>query len=337
MTEKILVTGASGFIAGHCILDLLKHGYDVKGTLRHLEHAKHMRDVLGQYTNKAATIEFAQANLTEGTGWDAAVRACDGIFHVASPVPVEQPRAVDEVVKPSKEGTINVLSAARDAGIKRVVITSSVAAVSAGDARSDHVYTDKDWTNLESPNVLPYEISKTVAEKAAWEFVVNNDGPELATINPAFVLGPALDTDYGSSLEALVRLLRGDYPLVPRLGFGIVDVRDAAALHRIVYECSAATGNRYICSNGFRWLVDIARHLREEFPEYKNKLPHREAPDWLVRLFALFDKVIAGVVDDLGKTKQFDTGPARELGWRPRSPEEAASAGARSLIDFGIV
>lgn len=337
MADKILVSGASGFIAGHCILELLNHGYDVRGTVRNLERAEQLRTVLGKHTDKADRIEFVQADLTDRESWQAAVQGCNGVFHVASPVPIEQPENADEVVKPAREGTLNVLSAARNAGIRRVVLTSSVAAVSAGNTRSKHIYTDKDWTDLDSPHLSPYDISKTVAEKAAWDFVVDNDGPELAAINPAFVLGPALEADYGSSLEALVRLLRGDYPLVPRLGFGIVDVRDVAVLHRLVYESPEAAGNRYICSNGFRWLVDIARYLREEFPEYKKKLPHREAPNWLVRILARFDKAIAGLVDDLGRTKQFDNSPAKGLGWQPRSPEEAASAGAKSLIDYGVI
>ncbi|MEX2489255.1 MAG: aldehyde reductase [Pseudomonadales bacterium] len=337
MADKILVSGASGFIAGHCILELLNHGYEVRGTVRNLERADQLRTVLGKHTDKADSVEFVQADLLDQESWHAAVQDCNGVFHVASPVPIEQPENADEVVKPAREGTLNVLSAARNAGIRRVVLTSSVAAVSASDTRSKHIYTDKDWTDLDSPHLSPYDISKTVAEKAAWDFVVDNDGPELATINPAFVLGPALEADYGSSLEALVRLLRGDYPLVPRLGFGIVDVRDVAALHRLVYESPEAAGNRYICSNGFRWLVDIARYLRDEFPEYKKKLPHREAPNWLVRILARFDKAIAALVDDLGKTKQFDNSPAKALGWQPRSPEEAASAGAKSLIDYGVV
>lgn len=336
MADKILVTGASGFIAGHCILDLLSQGYEIRGTVRNLARANHLRNLLGKHTDKADTIEFVQADLNDKSSWHSAVDGCDGVFHVASPVPVQQPKDANEVIKPAREGTINVLSAAKDANVRRVVLTSSVAAVSAGDLRSDHVYTDKDWSKLESSGISPYEMSKTMAERAAWEFVAEHDGPELATVNPAFVLGPALESDYGSSLELLVRLMRGDYPLVPRLGFGIVDVRDVATLHRLAYEKPEASGNRYISSNGFRWLVDIARHLRSEFPDYK-KLPRREAPDFVVRLLAFFDRAIAAFLDDLGKMKQFDTSPARALGWDPRSPEEAASAGARSLIEFGAV
>lgn len=337
MADKILVTGASGFIAGHCILDLLARGYDVRGTVRNLDRAEELRGLLGKHTDRAGALEFVEADLIDTAGWPAAVEGCDGVFHVASPVPVQQPKDANEVIKPAREGTINVLSAAKEANIRRVVLTSSVATVSAGDLRSDHVYTDKDWSNLESSGISPYEMSKTMAEKAAWDYVVDHDGPELAAVNPAFVLGPALESDYGSSLELLVRLMRGDYPLVPRLGFGIVDARDVASLHRLAYEKTEAAGNRYIASNGFRWLVDIARHLRAEFPEYQKKLPRREAPDFVVRMLAIFDRAIAAFLDDLGKMKQFDTDPARALGWEPRSPEEAASAGARSLIEFGAV
>ncbi|MBD3646623.1 MAG: aldehyde reductase, partial [Pseudomonadales bacterium] len=186
------------------------------------------------------------------------------------------------------------------------------------------------------PSVTPYAMSKTIAERAAWDFVAGG-GPELATINPALVLGPALEADYGSSLEALVKLMRGDYPVVPKLGFGIVDVRDVASLHRLALEKPEAASQRFLCSSDFRWLSDLSRHLRDEFPAYRKKLPTRELPNFLVRILARFDKVIASFVDDVGKTKKVDTTPARNLGWQPRSPEEAATAGARSLIDFHIV
>lgn len=337
MVEKILVTGATGFIAGHCILELLAGGYEVRGTVRDPGRTESLRAVLSRHSERAGDIELVQASLTDAQSWQAAVRGCDGVLHIASPVPIEQPKNAQEIVGAAREGAVNVLSAAREQGIRRVVMTSSVSAVAAGHGHRDHVYTSEDWSDIHSPRLTPYELSKTVAERAAWDQAAADGGPELAVINPAFVLGPALESDYGSSLEILVRLMRGDYPLVPRLGFNFVDVRDVAALHRIVYENRDAAGNRYICSNGFRWVVDIARHLRAEFPEYARKLPRREAPNLLVRAIALFDKAVADHVGELGRMRRFDTAPAKALGWRPRSPEEAASDGARSLIRLGVV
>jgi nucleoside-diphosphate-sugar epimerase len=338
MTQKLLVTGASGFIASHCILELLNNGYLVKGTLRNLDRAAAIRDILGEHTRKADNIEFVQAELTDAQCWDKAVNGCDGVLHIASPVPVVQPKKADDLVSIARDGTLNVLKAAHRANIHRVVVTSSISAVCEGVRAGSRDYSAEDWTDPNELGLAPYSLSKTIAEKAAWEFVNNNKGIELSVINPAFVFGPALEIDYGSSLEILCKLLKGKYPLIPNLGFTIVDVRDVAALHRLAFESVNAAGKRFLCSSGFRWLREMAVFLREHFPDYRKKVPSKMMPNFIVKIVSIFDPSVARFIPDLGIRKDMDTNPAKEiLGWQPRSPEEAIESGARSLIELGIV
>lgn len=338
MAKKLLVTGASGFIASHCILELLNCGYLVKGTLRDLDRAGSILKILDKHTRKIDNIEFVQAELNDAHCWDNAVRGCDGILHIASPAPVVQPKNADELITPARDGTLNVLKAAHRSNIKRVVITSSSAAVSEQVKGNSYTYSDKDWTDPSVPGLSPYSLSKTIAEKSAWEFAKNNEGIEISVINPVFVFGPALETDYGSSLEILYKLLKGKYPLLPNLGFSIVDVRDVAVLHRLAFELDDAAGKRFICASGFRWLKEIAILLRDNFPDYRKKVPNKIMPNFLVRIVSFFDPSVIRFIPSLGIRKEMDTGPAREiLGWQPRSPEEAIESGARSLIELGVV
>ncbi|MFT7687491.1 MAG: dihydroflavonol-4-reductase [Candidatus Azotimanducaceae bacterium] len=335
--DKILVTGASGFIAGHIIIDLLKQGYQVRGTIRDLVKVDKLRAMFALHTDKADSIEFVAATLTDADCWAAAVEGCDAIFHIASPVPLEQPKNPDEVVIPARDGALNVLKAAHKAGISRIIMTSSVAAVSAHADSHNAPQTEANWSDVNLPKITPYSLSKTIAEKAAWDYVESVGTIKLTTVQPALVLGPALEADYGSSLEALMKLLRGDLPMVPKLGFGIVDVRDVAELHRIAFENDESIGKRLLCSNGFRWFSTISAQLIEEFPAYKKKLPTKEMPYFLVRVLAIFDKVISSFIDDIGKEVEYDCSTAKALGWQPRTPEEAISAGAKSLIDLKVV
>lgn len=333
MADKILVTGASGFIATHCILDLLAHGYEVRGSIRDMSRAEALQNLLTAHEPAAKDMEFVEAHLDESECWRAAVAGCSGVFHVASPVPTIQPKDPAEVVEPAVAGTLNVLSAAKAAGIKRVVLTSSVAAVT-GSKMEDRQYTADDWSDPDDPLLTPYSLSKTMAEKAAWDFV-KNDGPELATINPALVLGPALEVDYGSSLEALYKLLRREVPLLPRFGFEIVDVRDVASLHRLTFEAPEANGQRFIAANGFLWFRQIAEIINAEFPDHQ--VPQREMPNWLTYLASFVVKEIGSFLHDLDTVKNMDHSPAEVIGWKPRSPEEAVIAGARSLIELEVV
>jgi len=293
--------------------------------------------MFAKHTEHIENLEFVAATLTEVDGWTEAVADCDGVIHIASPVPIEQPKDPDELIKPAREGALNVLKAAQAAGIKRVVLTSSVAAVSANGKGDSAPYSAADWTDINHPSANPYAMSKTLAEQAAWDFVKQHDGMELVTIQPAMVLGPALEADYGSSLEAVYILMTGKYPMIPHMGFSIVDVRDVAHLHRIGFEHADAAGQRLLCTNGFRWLKDISAYLAGEFPAFAKKLPTRELPDFVIKILALFDPVMAFTAKSLGQQVEYDCSPAKALGWNPRSPEEAIKDGAKSLVDLGAV
>lgn len=331
--KTILVTGASGFIGCHCVLDLLNHGYRVRGSVRDLGRTGLLEKTLNSNGADTRQLDWVAASLTEPDGWSAAVDGCDAIFHVASPVPTIQPKNPDDVIEPARKGTLNVLQAAASQGIDRVVLTSSVAAI-LGGLSENRVYTGEDWSDPNDPDMIPYAISKTVAERCAWDFC-QSKGISLSTIHPALVLGPTLETDYGSSLEALVKLLRREVPLLPRFGFDIVDVRDVASLHRIALENPDAIGQRLIAANGFLWFRNIAALLTTAYPD--RKIPLREMPNWLTRFASLFIRELGTILKDLDSTAQLDNSTAKNLGWQPRTPQEAVLSGAKSLIDLGIV
>lgn len=335
MSKKVLVTGASGFIASHTIIDLLKHGYEVKGTLRDASRGGHLKSVLSKHYPEAANIELVSASLTDRDSWNHAVENCQGVIHIASPVPLIQPKDPQEVIEPARQGTLNVLQAASAAGIHRVVLTSSVAAVFGSNKQSNKTYTARDWSDPHDKKLSAYAISKTVAEKVAWDFAAEHS-IDLTAVNPGLVLGPALEADYGSSLEALYKLLTGEVPLLPRLGFEVVDVRDVAALHRLAFENIDAIGQRLLCGAGFRWMVEIAETLKETYPENR-KIPSRQMPNFMARFAAIFVKEIEGFLNDLDVVKKLDCSAAIALGWTPRSPEDAIREGAQSLIDTGVV
>jgi dihydroflavonol-4-reductase len=338
MQKKLLVTGASGFIATHCVIDLLSHGYWVKGTLRDLNRAKQIYAILNQHSINTDRLEFVKAELTDPNCWEEALQGCYGAVHLASPVPVIQPENKNDVIRPAREGTLNVLRAAKKRAVSRVVMTSSVSAVWGKGAEGSRIYSESDWTDLNDADQSPYSLSKTLAEKAAWEFTNEKEGPELVVINPSFVFGPALESDYGSSLTILLKLLKGKFPLVPKLGFEIVDVRDVAILHRLAFESSEAAGRRFLCSAGFRWMKDMAIVLRERFPDYRKKISVKDMPNFLLKIYSLFDGSVKRFLPDLEIKKEIDTNLARTvLGWQPRSPEEAIESGARSLIELGVV
>jgi dihydroflavonol-4-reductase len=328
----ILVTGASGFIGCHCVLDLLNHGYQVRGSVRDPGRIAALEATLSANGADTRQLDWVAASLTEPDSWSAAVDGCDAIFHVASPVPTIQPKNPADVIEPARQGTLNVLEAAALHGINRIVLTSSVAAI-LGGVSMDRVYTGEDWSDPSDPDMIPYAISKTIAERCAWDFC-KSKGISLTTIHPAMVLGPALETDYGSSLDALVKLLRREVPLLPRFGFEIVDVRDVAGLHRLALQNPDAIGQRLIAANGFLWFREIAALLIDAYPD--RRIPGREMPNWLSRLASLFVGELGTILNDLDIAAQLDNSPAKNLGWQPRTPQQAILSGARSLIDLGI-
>jgi nucleoside-diphosphate-sugar epimerase len=334
--ETVLVTGGSGFIGSHCILDLLEAGYRVRTTVRSPDREAAVRELLG--AESAEALSFATADLMDDAGWREAVSGCDFVLHVASPFPLGPPKHEDDLIVPAREGALRVLAAARDAQVKRVVMTSSFAAIGYGVPPLDRPFTEEDWSNPDGDGVSAYAKSKTLAERAAWDFIAaEGSGLELSVVNPTGVLGPVLGPDFSTSIQLVKRVLNGEMPGLPRVAFGIVDVRDIADLHRRAMTEPAAAGERFLGVAGeFMTIPEIAAVLRERMGDDARKVPTRVLPDWLVRLVSRFDSSVKQIVPELGKVKQASNAKAkRVLGWAPRSNEDAIVATAESLLRLG--
>ncbi len=317
----VLVTGASGFIAGHCVAELASHGYEVRGTVRNPVRAAHLEGL----------AELVTADLESDEGWAKAVAGCEYVLHVASPFPLEDPADEDELIRPAVQGTLRVLRACAASGtVRRVVVTSSVAAVAPHHPGPEPL-TEANWADVDSDDA--YQKSKTLAERAAWDFVRAQPGPELVVINPGLVLGPVQHAAAGTSLEPIRRLLARDIPGVPRLGWAIVDVRDVAAAHRLAMEHPAAAGQRYICAGPHVWMRDMAAILATRY-----RVPTRPAPYWLLWIAGRFDAEIRGVLGAIGQQELVSADKARrELGWTMRPLEDTILDTAASLIDYHCV
>lgn len=332
--SRVLVTGGSGFIGGYCILRLLEAGHDVRTTVRSLAREVEVRATLGV---PGARLEFAAADLMSDAGWAQAASGCEYVLHVASPFPPGAPKHEDELITPAREGTLRVLRAARDAGCKRVVVTSSFAAIGYGHAPRETPFDERDWTDTSKP-VTAYVKSKTLAERAAWDFMAKDAGAlELAVVNPVGVLGPVLGADYASSILLVRRMLDGEVPAVPRLMFGVVDVRDVADLHVRAMTNPAAKGERFLAVAGDFMKVAEAAKILKATP-HGARVSTRELPDWLIRVAAPFSAQARDAAPELGKQKNATNEKARRLlGWAPRSPEEAIQATAESLAQRGLL
>jgi nucleoside-diphosphate-sugar epimerase len=338
--ELVLVTGGSGFIGAHCILQLLDAGYRVRTTVRSLRREPEVRAMLkvgGKEPGDA--LSFAPADLMSDAGWSDAVAGCDYVLHVASPFPPDLPKHDDELIIPAREGTLRVLRAARDAGVKRVVLTSSFAAIGYGPSPAGRAFDEKDWTDP-NENVGAYVKSKTLAERAAWDFIAREGGSlELSVVNPVGVLGPVLGPDYATSIQIVQRLMQGELPGCPRLSFGVVDVRDVADLHLKAMTNPAAKGERFLAVAGDPMsMLEIAKVLKARMGDVARRVPTKELPDWVVRLIALFNPLVAQIVPILGKISNASNEKARSiLGWEPRSNADAAVATAESLVSLGLL
>lgn len=335
----VLITGISGFIAKHCAVEMLNAGYGVRGTVRSLKRADEVKASLAKHAD-VARLEFAQADLESDAGWPEAVQGCALVLHVASPFPAAQPRDEQELIRPAVEGTLRVLKAAAAARVERLVQTSSMVAVMYGHPHDRSApFTEADWTNVADPGVTAYGKSKTLAERAGRDFMQQDrSGMHYSSINPGLVLGPALDRDIGTSAEIVQAFLRGKYPGAPRLMIPCVDVRDVARMHRLALETNAPGGGRYLGAADSLWLVEIGRAMREQLGDAARKAPSRELPDWMVKLFGLFDAGAKLAVPDLGKVLRVDTSLTRRtLGIEFIPARDAAVAMARSLIELGLV
>lgn len=340
MGFTVLVTGATGFIAKHCIAELIRQGYTVCGTARHSDaHTKIVRAVERSGLD-ASGVEIREADLLRDDGWDAALDGCSHVLHVASPFPIKPPRNRDDVVRPAVDGTLRVLQAAARAGVQRVVMTSSLAACiypSAGE--QERTYTEADWTDVDRGDISPYVVSKTLAEHAAWDFVrLTPNAPELTVINPGFVQGPALDLDLSTSHEVLALMANGKYPAAPRAGYAVVDVRDVAAAHVAAMTHPAAAGERFLVTSGYATLLEIAKMLAHALPDTASRVPRREAPDFIIRSLSFFDRSLLAVLPDLSTRRECSNAKAREtLGITFRPAREAVTTAAKSLRELGAI
>ena len=341
MPLTVLVTGGSGFIGTHCILQLLAAGHQVRTTIRNLKRETDVRAMLK--VGGAAPgerLSFFAADLENDAGWREAVTGCDFVLHVASPLPPSVPKHEDELIIPAREGTLCVLRASRDAGVKRVVLTSSFAAIGYGHKVRETPFNEADWTDPAGDDVAPYTKSKTLAERAAWDFLAREGANlELSVINPVAVFGPVLGPDYSASILLVQRMMDGAMPGTPQLYFGAVDVRDVADLHIRAMTHPAAKGERFLAVAGdFLAMLDIAKILKARMGESAKRVPSRQLPNWVVRLAALRDPAIKLILPELGKRKNATNEKARRLlGWTPRSNEESVVASAESLVRLGLL
>lgn len=339
--ELVLVTGGSGFIGAHCILQLLEAGYQVRTTVRSLSREPEVRDMLRVGGVDAGDrLTFVAADLTKDDGWPEAVAGCAYVLHVASPFPPALPQHEDELIIPAREGALRVLRAARDAGVKRVVLTSSFAAIGYGQKPKNRPFNEEDWTDPDGDDVRAYVKSKTLAERAAWDFIANEGGAlELCVVNPVGVFGPVLGPDYSTSILLVQRLMDGAMPGCPRLYFGAVDVRDVAWMHIECMTNPAAKSQRFLAVAGdFLSIVQIARILKRRMGAAGRRIPTIELPDFLVRLAARRDPAVQQILPELGKRKNGTNEKARRLlGWQPRSNEECLVATAESLVRLGLL
>jgi len=340
MSDKVLVTvtGASGFIAQHTIRQLLDAGYAVRGTVRNLARTEDLTAAFSKYSD-VADLSFAAVDLSSDDGWDAAMTGATYLLHMASPLPVKQPEDENELIIPAREGALRAIKAATKAGVKRIVMTSSIAAVYGGN-REHNPLNETYWSDV-TKDIGAYPKSKTIAERAAWDYVTalpEEDKPELAMINPGFVLGPLIAADASASHEVVRRLLSREVPGIPNIGFNLVDVRDVASAHVTALNSAAAPGNRYICVSQHLRFKDIALQVRDHVAPRGYKIVTRSIPDWLVRLLAKFDPSLKIVVSRLGPNDSFDTSKIRaDLDWTPMELNQSIRETVDSLIESKIV
>jgi nucleoside-diphosphate-sugar epimerase len=339
--STVLVTGGSGFIGAHSILQLLAAGYQVRTTVRSLKREGDVRAMLKEGgAEPGDRLSFIAADLESDAGWAEAAAGCEYVLHVASPFPPNIPKHEDELIVPAREGALRVLRAARDAGVRRVVLTSSFVAIGYGQKPQRAPFDETNWTDPKAGDALPYIKSKTLAERAAWDFIASEgDDLELSVVNPVAVFGPVLGPDYSSSILLIQRLMDGAMPGCPRLYFGVVDVRDVAELHIRAMTHPAARGERFLAVAGeFMSMLDIARVLRRRMGSSARRVPRWQLPDWLVRIAAKRDPAAQQLLPELGKRKSASNEKARRLlGWTPRSNEEAIVSTAESLLRIGLL
>ncbi|MCW2987677.1 MAG: dependent epimerase/dehydratase family protein [Solirubrobacterales bacterium] len=333
-TKTVLVTGGSGFLGGWCLVELLRRGYRVRTTVRDLVREAEVRARIAPEVEAGDRLSVHAADLLGDEGWSEAVDGCDYVLHVASPFPAGQPKDPDELIVPAREGTLRVLRAALDAGVDRVVVTSSIAAVRGGVTEAATPLDEESWTDGDNAELTPYTRSKAIAEGAAWDLARERDATgRLAVVNPGAILGPALGGEQSTSLQIVERLLKG-MPGTPRIGFSIVDVRDVADLQIRAMTAPEAGGERLIAVARFQWMSDLAAVLRDRLGPDAARVPKRSVPDFVVRAMGIFDPGVRSIAGQLGERVEVSSEKAQSLlGWSPRPVEETIVDCARSLVD----
>jgi dihydroflavonol-4-reductase len=339
MAETVLVTGGNGYVAGWCIVELLKRGYVLRTTLRNLSKEPPVRSAIEAAAGASArNLTFFAADLTKDDGWEHAVAECDYVLHVASPLGMNTSRNPNDLIIPARDGTIRVLRAAVKARVKRVVMTSAANAASPSSYTEDGVTDETLWTDSDDPTLIPYRRSKTLAEKAAWEFMQTAEGnTTLATMLPGAFFGPILSCDNLNSVQVIGKMLRGEIPGLPGIALEVVDVRDLVDVHIRAMTAEAAAGERFLATGELMWLSDVARVLRDNLGADATKVPTRVLPDFIVRLMAIFKPELREITISLGRKNQHTTRKAETLlGWKPRPGHETIIDCAKSLIEWKV-
>ena len=339
-SRTVLVTGVSGYIAAFVIARLLDEGFTVRTTIRSLAREAEVRASIAKLTNAGDRLTFLAADLNADAGWPEAVAGVTYVQHLASPLPTTSPKNDDDLVRPARDGALRVLKAARDAGVKRVVMTASVASIAYGHGSRTEPFTEADWTDETNlSDTSPYERSKTIAERAARAWLQKEGGAlELVTIHPGLVLGPVVGRDFSASIEAVKKLLDGSVPALPRFGWALVDVRDIADLHYRAMLADGIAGERFIGANDFWWMSDIAAVLKRRLGAKARKVPTMKVPNFVVKLMSTFDPVVRDRLFELDKYRPVSNAKAKlTLGWSPRSDEDAIVATAESLIAEKVI
>ncbi|GAA4140376.1 aldehyde reductase [Sphingobacterium kyonggiense] len=338
--KEVLLTGVSGFLGSHTAIELLNRGYKVTGTLRDLKRADSLRSIISKHTDNIDNLSFFQAELLDKEVWKEASMNKDYVIHAASPFPRELPKDENDLIIPAKEGTLNVLNAAKANNVKRVILVSSISTVVYGKTKAemDQVFTEENWTDITNKtDTKPYIRSKTIAEKAAWDFMEREGaGMEMVSILPGAMLGPVLEEDFGTSANIVIKILDGKMPAMPKIAFEIVDVRSVAQLLVDVIEKKHAAGNRFMASSGHMTMKQLANVLKLNYPD--KKIKNYEMPNFLSRFIALFEPSLKPILLDLGITRKIDASKAkRVLGWKPITKEDAILDCAKSILNIGII
>ncbi len=337
--DLVLVTGATGFLASHAVLALQDHGFAVRGTVRSLNRRAPLLKTLSDYAGREVDLDLKAADLNSDDGWDDAVEGCRYVLHVASPFPAKPPKRPEDLINPARNGALRVLRAADRAGVERVVMTSSTAAISYGWGKDrPSLLSETHWSNPDNlEDNSAYTRSKTIAEQAAWDFYQSEARLlDLTVVNPGAILGPLMSSDVSTSISLVTQVLQKRLPRAPRLSFPIVDVRDVADLHIRAMLAPEAKGERFIAANETLWFADVLAILDEAYPE--RKLPKGELPNWVVRLAAQFNPVLKQIAVELNQYREVTSQKARDdLGWSPRPAKEAILASAESAIRLGLV